>query len=344
VPAYNAERWIAETLASATGQTWTRTEVIVVDDGSRDATLEVARRFESGRLKLLSQENQGAAAARNKAYSLCQGDYIQWLDADDLLHPEKVARQIACAPEIDSGGTLLSGSWGRFLHRPHRAEFVPTGLWEDLSPAEWLLRKLEENVYMQTATWLVPRDTTERAGPWDTQLLGDDDGEYFNRVLLQSRQVRFVREAKVFYRISGTTSLSYIGRSDRKMNAQLRSMKLTVDYLRGLDDSPRARAACLTYMQNWLTSFYPQRPDIVAELEAIARELGGNLTEPKFSWRYAWIARLFGPSVGRRAQVALPALRWSAKSALDRTALALEQARSLLRFSTKSTSGTTTAY
>src|SRR5438067_11491143 len=91
IPAYNAGTWIVETIRSALAQTWTRHEIIVVDDGSSDNTLTIARRFESREVSVVSQQNQGAAAARNKAYSLCQGDYIPWLDADDLLSPEKSA-------------------------------------------------------------------------------------------------------------------------------------------------------------------------------------------------------------------------------------------------------------
>src|SRR5437773_11525221 len=94
IPAYNAEPWIADTIRSALAQTWPRKEIVVVDDGSTDQTLAVARRFASKDVVVTTQENQGAAAARNSALSLCQGDYIQWLDADDLLSPEKVARQM----------------------------------------------------------------------------------------------------------------------------------------------------------------------------------------------------------------------------------------------------------
>ncbi len=79
-------------------------------------------------------------------------------------------------------------------------------LWCDLSPKEWLLRKMEQNIYMQTATWLVSRELTEAAGPWDIKQLGDDDGEYFCRVLLASKGVCFVREAKVYYRASASTA------------------------------------------------------------------------------------------------------------------------------------------
>src|SRR5262249_57060076 len=93
-PAYNAAEWIADTLESAVAQTWPRKEIIVVDDGSRDRTLSIAQRFVSRGVKVLSKANAGAAAARNTALSISHGDYIQWLDADDLLAPDKVASQI----------------------------------------------------------------------------------------------------------------------------------------------------------------------------------------------------------------------------------------------------------
>ena len=69
---------------------------------------------------------------------------------------------------------------GRFFYRWRQTQFIPSALWCDLSPSEWFLRYMENDIYMQTATWLVSREVTEAAGPWDTRLLGDDDGEYFS--------------------------------------------------------------------------------------------------------------------------------------------------------------------
>src|SRR5262245_51393924 len=82
IPAFNAEQWIADTLRSAIAQTWPRTEIIVVDDGSTDKTLAIAKRFESKSIRVVSQMRQGGPAARNTAYSLSQGDYFQWLEND----------------------------------------------------------------------------------------------------------------------------------------------------------------------------------------------------------------------------------------------------------------------
>src|SRR6516162_1288599 len=195
VPAYNSEEWIAETLRSALSQTWQRKEIIVVDDGSRDRTADVARRFASKEVTVVSVENGGAAAARNHALKLSQGDYIQWLDADDLLAPDKVERQLAALDEGEDKKILLSSPWAYFSYRTNRARFVPTSLWHNLSPVDWLLRKMGENLHMQTATWLTSRELAEAAGAWDTRLIGDDDGEYYCRVLLASHGTRFASEA-----------------------------------------------------------------------------------------------------------------------------------------------------
>jgi glycosyltransferase involved in cell wall biosynthesis len=318
IPAFNAEEWIADTLRSAVSQTWRRKEIIVVDDGSTDRTVAIAQQFASEGVSIVSQNNQGAAAARNKALSVSRGDYIQWLDADDLLAPDKIARQIEALKRCSSKRTLLSSAWGRFMYRPYRAAFTPTALWCDLTPVEWLLRKMEQNLYMQTSTWLVSRELTEAAGPWNTSLLGDDDGEYFCRILLGSDGICFVPEAKVYYRIAGANSLSQIGRSDKKIDAQLRSMQLHIAYLRSLEDSERVRAACVKYLRNWLIYFYPERSDVVQQAAEMAATLGGRLQAPRMSRKYSWIAAIFGWCHAKRVQTLLSRIKWSLQRFWDK--------------------------
>lgn len=324
IPAYNSEEWIADTIRSAIAQTWKRKETIVVDDGSSDRTAEVARRFASKAVAVVSTENQGAAAARNHALQFSQGEYIQWLDADDLLAPDKIERQLAALSEMDSRRILLSAPWAYFNFRPQRAQFVPTSLWQDLSPSDWLLRKMGESLHMQTATWLTSRELAETAGPWDTRLLSDDDGEYFCRVLLASEGTRFVPEARVFYRSTPSGRLSHIGSSDRKKDAMLLSMKLHVQYLRSLEESDRVREACLTYLQTWLDNFYPERPDIVAELQGLAAQFRGNLEVPRLRWKYAWMRPIFGWKAAKRAQMVLPQVKASVVRRWDKAMYELE--------------------
>ena len=327
IPAYNAQSWIADAIRSALDQTWPHTEIIVVNDGSTDRTLAVAQRFVSRGVTLVSQRNQGAAAARNLALSLSGGDYIQWLDADDLLERDKIAKQMAEVERCRSTRILLSSEWARFWYRTSRARFAPTGLWCDLTPVEWLRRKLALNLHMQTATWLVSRALTDAAGPWDPCLRIDDDGEYFCRVLLCCDCVKFVPGSRVFYRDVGPTSLSYIRRSGEKLDDQFRSIRLHIAYLRGLDDGGDTRAACVRYLQTWCPEFYPERPDLLEQAECLAVELGGHLATPRLSWKYAWIQALSGsPQYAKRAQTRLREFKWSLVRRLDR---ALCRARDL---------------
>lgn len=324
IPAYNSEKWIVDTLRSALAQTWPHKEIIVVDDGSSDRTAELARRFASKAVKVVTTKNQGAAAARNHALQLSQGDYIQWLDADDLLAPDKIERQMAAVGNAGSKRILVSSPWAYFSYRTNRARFVPTSLWQDLSPVEWLVRKMSENLHMQTSTWLTSRELAEAAGPWDTRLISDDDGEYYCRVLLASAGTRFVPESRVFYRITSSNRWSYIGTSNKKKDAMLVSMKLHIKYLRSLEESERVRRACLIYMQNWYHNFYPDRPDIAAELKNLAAQLNGQLEVPRLRWKYAWIEPIFGRNAASRAQMILPQMKASLVRSWDKAMYRLQ--------------------
>jgi glycosyltransferase involved in cell wall biosynthesis len=324
IPAYNAEKWIACTLQSAIAQTWPRKEIIVVDDGSTDRTAEVAQRFASKVVDVVCTKNRGLSAAVNYALRLSQGDYIQELDADDLLAPNKIERQLATLSKDGSRRILLSSPWASFYYRTRHARFVHNSLCQNLSPVEWLLRKMSENLHMQNATWLVSRELVEAAGPWKEDLHYDQDGEYFARVLLASEGTRFVPETGIFYRASPSNRISYIGNSDKKKASLLRSMKLHIQYLRSLEESERVRKACLTYMQNWYENFCPDRPDLVAELQALAAELRGHLEPPRLRWKYAWIEPVFGWKVARLAQTRLPEVRSALARRWDNAMFKLE--------------------
>ena len=321
IPAYNAERTVADSIRSALAQSWSSKEIIVVDDGSTDGTLRAAQEFACRNVHVVHQQNGGAAAARNTALSVCQGDYIQWLDADDLLSVHKVSSQMrlfvgGCGPR-----TLASCAWGYFRCRPWKARFESNPLWRDLRPVDWMVSKWETNSYMQTATWLVSRDLTEEAGPWNTNLLGDDDGEYFSRIVLRSEGVKFVPNARVYYRVSPSTRLSYIGSSTAKMDAQFLGMELQIRYLRSACDDDRTRAACTKYLETWMLHFYPNRPDILERASGLARTWGAELRTPRLSWKYNWIQQLFGWPAAKQVQCSYNEAKSTALRAWDRALL-----------------------
>lgn len=325
IPAFNAQALIPATLASALAQTWPRIEVIVVDDGSTDGTAGVARRFDPARVTVISQPNRGAAAARNNALSVSRGDYIQWLDADDILSSDKIALQMEA---LGGAGprTLLSSPWGHFLYRTRKARFRRTPLWEDLAPSDWMMRKMEHDAHMQPATWLVSRELSEAAGPWDTRLLGDDDGEYFSRVIALADGVKFVDNAKTYYRITGGGSLSSIGQSSRKIEAQFLACRLAIEHLLRIENTPRSRRACVIYLQKYVPLFYGSRPDLLDESQRIARSLGGSLAPPSLPPKYDWIRHLLGWRAAVSARHRYNAGKWAIARGWDKALFDLETA------------------
>ena len=310
IPAFNSEKWIRVCIESALAQTWPRKEIVIVDDGSRDATLEIARSYSSPNVRVATQDNRGASAARNHALSLAQGDFVQWLDADDLLAPDKIARQLESAEPGHSSRVLLCGAWGRFYRCPEGSRFIPTALWEDLEPVEWLFRKVDQNLWMAIDSWLVSRRLTEMAGPWNETLYLDDDGEYFCRVLSCSLGIRFIPEARCYCRMGGFASISHgLNLSDRKLNSQLISIRSYIQRLRAMGDSPRTRAACLKLLRRWAIYFYPERPDLLRQLQHMATDLGGRLGPPTLRAKYRWLQKALGWRIAKKAQIALPTLR-----------------------------------
>jgi len=303
IPAFNAENWIHDCVSSAMAQTWPRREIIVVDDGSSDKTLEIARGLESGVVKVVTQENTGACGARNKALSLAQGDYIQWLDADDLLHPEKIARQLKRADSGQQSRVLLTCAWGKFFIRHEKARFERDSLWQDWPAVEWIVTKFANNVWMNPAVWLVSRRLTDLAGPWDERLAssGDDDGEYVCRVVAASSGVKFVPDARCYYRVGTVGSLNWnMERSERGLEALVLSLRLSIEHLLRLENSERTRRASLQLLQTFMLYFYASDERLIASMIKLADELGGDLRPPRAGWKYYPLETVVGPRVTKK--------------------------------------------
>jgi glycosyltransferase involved in cell wall biosynthesis len=311
IPAYNAEKWIGDTIRSALNQTWSRKEIIIVNDGSADNTLAIARKLESGYLKVISQANRGASAARNKALEHAQGDYIQWLDADDLLATDKISEQMKFAERGQTNLTLFSSSFGTFHWRREKARFVPNSLWQDLPPVDYMIKIFSEKLWMIPAAWLVSRKMTEMAGPWDERLSLNDDGEYFCRVVAACESVKFVREARCYYRQSGFSQLSRTC-SEKSRESLFLSLALSIRHLRSLEESERTRRAGLILLQSYQSYFYfDDNAALREKISALAHELGGELKPPKRTRKENLMFKLFGMKKGRQFIRSLRKLRFA---------------------------------
>ena len=194
IPCYNAERWVAQAIESALAQTWSEKEVIVVDDGSKDGSLEVIKRF-SNRVGWETGPNRGGNVARNRLLELAQGEWLQYLDADDYLLPLKIERQLGFLREHPTCDLVYSPTlWVNWSEAGTTQEV--TAIREPHDP--WIL----------LARWWLP----QTGGPlWRRQALIDVRGwkpdqpccqehELYLRLLQAGAEFRYFGECHAAYR------------------------------------------------------------------------------------------------------------------------------------------------
>jgi glycosyltransferase involved in cell wall biosynthesis len=277
IPTYNSAKLINETLASVFAQSYKNNEIIIVDDGSTDNTLALLEQ-EQTKIRVISQKNNGACAARNKGFGVSKGEYIQFIDADDLLSPNKIADQVKVLEQ--SPLCIANGRWGRFYSDYPFSEDIQWGphesLQKDLDPIEWLY----QNHMSQTACWLTPRYLIEQAGPWDQRLTQNQDGEFFTRVLAKAKQVIYTPESKVYYRSSFAGSVSKNAQKSLNIESRYKTCLSFEKELLNLEDSGRTKLAVANKYQEFVYSAYPYRKDLVQQAEDKIKQLGGSNWAP----------------------------------------------------------------
>jgi len=300
IPCYNSASWLEATLKSALAQSYKDIEIIVVNDGSTDKSLAIARQYEARGVRIFDQPNQGASAARNRALQEARGDFIQFLDADDLLATDKIALQLRLA-ETAGLEHAFCATWSRFTSSIADADFTPQPLCADFQPVDWVITKFELNAMMHPAAWLIPRTLVEKAGPWNESLSLDDDGEYFTRIVLASQGVRFCRNAVSYYRSGRSGSLSQ-SKSEQAWTAAFCSLELAVNHLLKAEDSPRTRHACATVLQRYIYEAYPRAIDSRSRASRLVTKLGGSALQPDGGPRFQLARRVLGWRLAKRLQ------------------------------------------
>jgi len=178
IPCYNVADYVADAVASALAQTYADLEVICIDDGSTDDTLDVLRALEregASRLRVLTGANRGASAARNRGLGEATGVYVQFLDADDLLHPAKIAHQVGLVTAAPAPPAFVAGSWVRRL--PTDKE-VPIGV-DTTDPWVALLKTRLGN----TVSNLWNTAAVKAAGGWDEGRESSQEADLMFRML-----------------------------------------------------------------------------------------------------------------------------------------------------------------
>ena len=165
VPAYNAADTVVETIQGVLRQTMEDLEVVVVDDGSGDDTAARVEAIADPRLRLLRQENGGAAAARNAGIRQARGRWVAFLDSDDVWLPHKLEVQLAVLESNPGVSAVQSGAY--FVDDRLR----PLEVRRCVQPDDSLLTFLRfQNLPNAASTWVIERDALERIGMFDTSL------------------------------------------------------------------------------------------------------------------------------------------------------------------------------
>jgi glycosyltransferase involved in cell wall biosynthesis len=193
IPAYNQAQYLGKAIQSALGQTYSHLEVLVVDDGSTDDTPGVAQSFNDPRLRYIHQQNRGLSGARNTGIEHSLGEYLTYLDADDLFLPDKLATLVSALQEQPHLGFVAGQAIPIDEHdRQVGAVFaspVPG------KPEEWLLGNP-----LHVGSVLVRREWQERVGRFDETLRSYEDWDMWLRLALDGCRMGWVAQPVAYYR------------------------------------------------------------------------------------------------------------------------------------------------
>ena len=196
VPAYNAERTILETITSVQQQTFSDFELIVINDGSTDRTLELLNTVNDPRLKVFSYANGGLSAARNRGISQASGEFIAYLDADDLWTADKLELQLAALQQYPESGVAYS--WNYCMDEQGKSFYADPPIF---ATDQVYAQLLMDNFIVNGSNCLIRRQAVESVGEFDPEVAGSADWDYWLRLALHWPFV-VVPKHQVFYRIS----------------------------------------------------------------------------------------------------------------------------------------------
>jgi glycosyltransferase involved in cell wall biosynthesis len=216
IPAYNYARFLREAIDSALAQTRPALEVIVVDDGSTDATPEVLSAY-GDRIRVLRQKNAGVAAARNAGIAAARGDSVAFLDSDDAWYPRKLELQLARLEADPALGLVHCGA--ATIDAEGRTLKTSTGGMEG-RVAEAILRLDREVIMPQGSSIVVPKRVAEEIGGFDERLPPSEDWDFCYRIAARY-PIGYVPLVLVRYRLHGSGIHQNIERMERSMSIAL---------------------------------------------------------------------------------------------------------------------------
>lgn len=294
IPVYNSEKYIEETIQSCLDQTYSHFEVIIVNDGSKDSSEDIIQRFEDNRIKYFKIKNSGPCFARNYGISKATGKLFQFLDADDVLHHEKIESQVRMYA-LFGDEYIYSGIMGTINNGLKSLEKDLDFYYKNLEVKEYF-RKMFNNFgkYYTTGIWLVPKKLLDSSPGWDEKVLINNDGEYFSRLILKSKGIIFSPGAIFYYRRDVPESLSKKFNSKRIYTSWLYSYTCYVKGFKDNLDPACARELGRKALSVYYCNSYPHHPDLLATCKEQIRLLGYKSPVAYGGETFKFLSRVMG--------------------------------------------------
>jgi glycosyltransferase involved in cell wall biosynthesis len=294
VPCYNAERFLAETLESAFVQSYPRTEIIVVDDGSTDRTAHLIQSY-GERVRGDFGPNRGASAARNRGTALARGEFIQYLDADDMLLPDAIERRVNALQAAQAD--VAYSDWERLVERREGVFEIDERVvrrMEDVDPSPTIAAL---NFWAPPAALTYRRTIVEKVGGWKEWLPIIQDARFLQDASLIGGRFVYAPGVGARYRVHGGASLSRQSEGAFVSDVFRNACDLQATFAsKGGITSEERRALAQIYDYVARSLFYYDRGafrDCIARLYEV--EPGFSLRWPKFA---SLSARMLGFRLG----------------------------------------------
>ena len=284
IPTYNRAHLIGETLDSIIDQTYQNWECIVVDDGGSDTTevemlklLEIDNRFQYYKRSMNYPE--GACGCRNFGFLKSSGNYIQWLDDDDLLSENKLYQQVIVLENNSDSLAIATCSWDFFWKAKKldlKNVFSETKV---ITKHNFYSVLAQKQSFIPPLAYLIPKKICLLAGSWNTDLKLNQDAEYFNRVLLHAKKLISVSDCYVLYREHNNNRVSR-ERSIEHIESFFFSIQLMKAYLKL--HNINAKTYFKWKLSKWFLAYYRIYPEIIFKYRFLLKENGIDINLARY--------------------------------------------------------------
>lgn len=274
IPVYNCEKYLERTISCILKQSYSNIELILVDDGSTDTSLQIMSEIMDDRISVISTANFGASNARNLSYRQAMGKYIIFFDADDYIQPDFIERQYQRINHREDV-VVLSG-WGRFYEND-LSTFKPEAelLEQEMNFEEWILKFWKRcNPMTNPGRALIPDSILKSSGLWNTGLSLNDDFEFFTRVFLSVKKIVFNDKAQLYYN-SGLTGLSSM-KDQKALLSLFQSIKLSTEMVAKNSKDEAILRCCANIWQWFVYIAYPKEAELIRNATREIKRFGGS--------------------------------------------------------------------